>query len=109
MKSIFLFLTMTIALASCNQTKLVTNSINEFLKKHDYQQSAVYNPVTKSTKFTASISGLYDTTKLKELCENADITFKVVAGKIEVSGECPGAEQQIKDIFGQLFGKIVFK
>ncbi len=107
-KFLFAFIVL-FTVASCNTTKQFTTSFNDFLKKHNYQEQAVYDQATKSTTFTASIEHLYDTTKLQEICSQADVTFKIVGAKVTITANCPGAEQKVQEIIKQLTKAIVFK
>lgn len=104
-----LFALALFTIASCNSTKQLTSKLNDFLVKHNYTKTAVYNPITKSTTVTVSIENLYDTGKLKDICSQADVTFKIVQGKVILTANCPGAEQKIEEIVKQLTNAIVFK
>lgn len=112
MKKIIALLTVAIlfAVTGCNQTQLLTNNFNNWLKKHNYEQTAVYNKFTKSTHFVASIDVGYSAKtieNLENICTEADITYKVVKGKLIISADCAGAEQKVREIFGKLFNQIV--
>ena len=109
MKRLFLIAIALSAVCSCNTTQQLTSKVNDFLKKHNYTKTATYNPLTKASTVTVSIDNLYDTSKLIEICTQADITFKVVQSKVIVTATCPGAEQKIEEIFKQLTNSIVFK
>lgn len=109
MKKVFLIAFALTSIYSCNTTQQLTSKFNEFLKKHNYTKTATYNPITKATTITVSIENLYDTSKLQEICTQADITFKVVNSKVIVTATCPGAEKKIEEIFKQLTNSIIFK
>lgn len=109
MKKVFIISALFIAIASCNSTQQLTGKLNDFLQKHNYTKTATYNPVTKSTTVTVSIENLYDTQKLKEICDQVDVTFKVVGAKVIITANCAGAEQKVEDILKKLTNSIVFK
>lgn len=113
MKNLFLFLMMAATLASCNSTKLATNkvkdAVDKFLADHNYQQTNVHDDATNSTIYTVSLENFYETDKVKAICSKADVTLKIADAKIEISANCPGAEQQIRAVMEQLFKAVVFK
>ena len=109
MKKILTIISLAVIFASCNSTKQLTTKLNDFLVKHNYTKTAVYNPITKSTTVTVSIENLYDTKQLKDICEQADVTFKIVQGKVIITANCAGAEKKIEDILQQLTSQIIFK
>lgn len=108
-KVFFLLAIVAMTVVSCNTTKQFTDSVNKFLKDHNYQKTSVFNEKTKSTKITVSVENLYDTSKVKEICTQADVTLEISKAKITIISDCPGAEQKIQDILKQLTSAVVFK
>lgn len=108
MKKVLLIASLFVFITSCNTTKSSTQSFTKFLSQHHFQETHVLDPATGTTKIYASIDSLYDYSKVKELCDTADIKFQISRGKIEVVADCSGAGGSLVDIFKSLISKIKF-
>jgi hypothetical protein len=107
MKHLLLFLAVAM-MASCNTTKTVTNSLKSFAEKHNFQETHSINQVTGANHFEASIDSLYNTDKLKALCDTVNVTFKVVDARVEVKTDCPGAGASLLEQLKKAFAAIEF-
>lgn len=112
MKKVFQILTVValtlFTLASCNSTKLVNNSVQNFLDKHHFQETHTLNPATGETRFTASIDSLYDYSKVQAICAQADICMRISQGRIEIEANCDEGGEKLSELIKKLFAQIKF-
>jgi flagellar basal body L-ring protein FlgH len=108
MKHLFLFLALAITLASCNSAKNLTNSVQNFADKHNFQETHSFNVETGKSKISASIDTLYDYSKVAAMCDTLDITLHISRASINAEATCDGAGEKLVAILKKAFAAIEF-
>lgn len=104
MKKLFLFAVIAaIVLSSCK----VYDKIPTYLNNHNFQQSVKIDSAG-GNKFEASIDSLYDYSKVAEVCDTLDITFRISRASIAVKGDCTNVGEDIYAILKKAIGQIKF-
>lgn len=103
MKKVFLFALIATSLASCK----VYDKIPSYLKEHNFQKSAKIDSLG-GNKFEASIDSLYDYSKVVEVCDTLDITFRISRASIAIKGDCSNVGEDVYAILKKAIGQIKF-
>lgn len=107
MKNLFLFIatvTILFTVQSCNLYK----KMPQYLADHNFQKSMTIDHTTGANNFTASIDSLYDYSKVAEVCDTLDITFKISRGSVSVKGDCSNVGDDVILILQKAISKIKF-
>ena len=104
MKKLLLFAAIAATvLSSCK----VYDKIPTYLNNHNFQQSVKIDSAG-SNKFEASIDSLYDYSKVAEVCDTLDITFRISRASIAIKGDCTNVGEDIYAILKKAIGQIKF-
>lgn len=103
MKKLLLFAAIAATLSSCK----VYDKIPTYLNDHNFQQSVKIDSAG-GNKFEASIDSLYDYSKVAEVCDTLDITFRISRASIAIKGDCTNVGEDIYAILKKAIGQIKF-
>lgn len=104
MKKLFLFALVATLFSSCK----LYNQFPQYAKDHNIQQSVVFDKENGHNKFEASIDSVYDYSKVAEVCDTLDITFRISRASIAIKGDCSNVGEDVYAILKKAIGQIKF-
>ena len=103
MKKVFLILAVLATVSSCK----VYDKMPKYLADHNFKQSVKIDSVG-GNKFEASIDSLYDYSKVAEVCDTLDITFRISRASVAIKGDCTNVGEDVYAILKKAIGQIKF-
>lgn len=103
MKKLFAIALIALTVSSCK----VYDKMPKYLADHNFKQSVKVDSVG-GNKFEASIDSLYDYSKVAEVCDTLDITFRISRASVAIKGDCTNVGEDVYAILKKAIGQIKF-